>query len=372
MKILVTGANGFIGRNLITTLKQLQHEILPVEVDTPKEKIEEYARDCQFLIHLAGVNRPLKKEDFYEGNANFTFELTQLLKKYHNKCPIIFASSIKAEQDSDYGVSKRIAEDMLLYFAKMEDNPLYIYRLSNVFGKWCRPNYNSVIATFCYNIAHDLPISISDEYACVPFVYIDDIVNEFINVINGEKRDDELLEVTPIYNVRLKELVDLIKKFKDSRNSLVIPKMDGEFESKLYATYLSYIEPTNYAYPLKMNVDNRGSFTEFLRSDDAGQVSINVAHVGIIKGNHWHHTKNEKFLVVKGKAIIKLRKIDEEKIYSYEVSGDELKVVDIPVGYTHSIANVGDCDLITIMWASEPFNKDKPDTYFLEVEPCKN
>ncbi len=370
MKILVTGAKGFVGKNISHELINQQFEVLPIDIDDNEETLSSYINEADFVVHLAGANRPLTTEEFYSGNANFTFKLCELLKKENRQIPIIFSSTIQAAKDNDYGKSKKMAEDYLIDFGKNNKCPVYIYRLSNVFGKWCRPNYNSVVATFCHNITHDLPITINDENALITFVYIDDIVKEFIDVIKGFVKVDvasQYLEVRPLYEVTLGKLAQLLYKFKESRKTLNVADTSGGFETKLYATYLSYIEPTDYAYELKMNVDNRGSFTEFIKTASAGQYSINVAHPGIAKGQHWHHSKNEKFLVVAGKAIIKLRQIDSEEIYEYIVSGEKLTVVDIPVGYTHSITNIGDVDLVTVMWASESFNKDKPDTYFLEV-----
>lgn len=369
MKVLVTGANGFIGKNLCGMLINRGHEVLKIDIDNLDKDLENYIKEASFICHLAGVNRPLSKEEFYDGNFNSTVRITDLLIKYNLKTPIMLSSSTQALFDSDYGKSKKRAEDYLFNFRKEHGNQVYVYRFHNVFGKWCRPNYNSVVATFCYNIAHDLEIKINDESAEITFVYIDDICKTICDIIDGNIKLDStpILYIKPIYNVKLGHLANLIKSFKESRKKLSLPKFDDEFVSKLYATYLSYLPENDFSYDLDMHIDDRGSFTEFLRTDDAGQVSINVGKPGIVKGNHYHNTKNEKYLVVKGTCSIKFRKINDDKIIEYITSDKKLEVVDIPVGYTHSITNIGNEDSVTVMWASEPFNKDNPDTYFEEV-----
>lgn len=373
MKILVTGAKGFIGKNLVAELKNRKfEEIYEVDIDTDKDLLEEYTKDCDFVYHLAGVNRPEKDEEFMNGNFGFTSELLELLKKYNNKAPILITSSIQAERDNPYGLSKKAGEDLIFDYGKENSIKTYVYRLPNVFGKWSRPNYNTVIATYCHNVARNLPIQINDPDADLSFVYIDDILEEFIGTLNDvDTRENKFCFVPVTHNIKLGELADTIKSFKESRTNLSVPNMENTLVKKLYSTYLSFLPENEFSYPLKMNVDNRGSFTEFLRTGDRGQVSVNISKPGITKGNHWHHTKNEKFLVVSGTGLIRFRKIDEEKIIEYRVSGEKLEVVDIPTGYTHSIVNRGTTDMVTVMWANEPFNPEKPDTYFLEVDCVK-
>lgn len=365
MNILVTGSNGFIGRNISLKLKECNHQVIGIDIDTPFEDLKKGISEADFIIHLAGINRPLTVEEFYDGNTNFTKHVIDLIKESGKKIPLIFSSSIQAALDNDYGKSKRLAETYLLESGL----PVYVYRLKNVFGKWCRPNYNSALATFCYNIARDLPITIRDPNYVVEYNYIDDIMNEFIRIINSDSYNGskDILYVSPSYQCSLGHLAELINKFKDSRKDLSTPCMKDVFEKKLYATYLSYLPEDCFAYELEMKSDHRGSFTEFLKTSEYGQVSVNIAHPGITKGNHYHHTKNEKFLTVSGTCLLRFRKIGDDKITEYKVSGDKLTVVDIPVGYTHSITNIGDTDSVTIMWANEQFDKDNPDTYYEEV-----
>ncbi|NLP21340.1 MAG: SDR family oxidoreductase [Erysipelotrichaceae bacterium] len=363
MKILVTGSNGFIGKNLCATLNVKGYEVIPFDKDTTKS-LEECVKESDFVIHLAGINRPLNVEEFYDGNTNLTYKLIEILKEDGRNIPLLLSSSIQAKRDNDYGKSKKQAEDLVFEYGKNAD--VFVYRLENAFGKWGRPNYNSVIATFCYNIANDLDIQINDPNVLIPFVYIDDIVNSFISCINT-KGSNEYLYVTPSYKKTIGEVANLIYSFKESRKNLQVINMKDEFSKKLYSTYLSYLKKDDFSYELKMNVDNRGSFTEFLRSDDRGQVSINISKPGIVKGNHWHHTKNEKFLVVKGEGIIRFRQIYSDEIIEYKVSDKKLEVVDIPTGYTHNIENVGETDMVTVMWANEAFDPENPDTYYLEV-----
>lgn len=369
MKILVTGSKGFVGKNLIVELKNRGYTaIYEFDKDTDKSLLEEYTKDCDFVFHLAGVNRPQNEEEFMQGNFGFTNELLNLLKKHNNKAPILITSSIQAKLDNPYGRSKKAGEDLVFSFSKENGNKVLVYRLPNLFGKWCRPNYNSVIATFCYNIANDLPIKINDPNVILTLAYIDDVVNEFINALEGkENKVGDFCEVSKNYTASLGEIAELIYSFKKSREDRTIPNMKDEFTKKLYSTYLSYLPKDKFSYELKMNVDNRGSFTEFIKTIDRGQVSVNISKSGITKGNHWHHTKNEKFLVVSGKGVIRFRKIDSDEIIEYYVSGDKLEVVDIPPGYTHNIENLGDTDMVTIMWANEQFDSEKPDTYYLEV-----
>ncbi|NUU95821.1 capsular biosynthesis protein [Marinitoga sp. 1135] len=369
MKILVTGAKGFIGKNLVAELRNRGYnEIYEFDRETDKNLLDEYTKKCDFVYHLAGVNRPKNEEEFMKGNFGFTSELLELLKKHNNKAPILITSSIQAERDNPYGRSKKAGEDLIFKYGKENNVKVFVYRLPNVFGKWSRPNYNSAIATFCYNISRDLPIKVNDPTVELTLVYIDDVVNEFIRALNNtENRKGNFCKVPVEHKKKLGEIVELIYSFKKSREDKTIPDMSDSFIKKLYSTYLSFLPEDQFSYELKMNIDNRGSFTEFIKTIDRGQVSVNISKPGIVKGNHWHHTKNEKFLVVSGKGVIRFRKIDSDEVIEYYVSGDKLEVIDIPPGYTHNIENLGDTDMVTIMWANEPFDPENPDTYYLEV-----
>jgi len=369
MKILVTGAKGFIGKNLITELKNQKYtDIYEYDMDSTLEDLDRYSKDCDFVFHLAGVNRPKDQKEFLEGNFGFTSVLLDNLKKYNNKAPIMLASSIQAVLDNPYGISKKAGEDLLFGYGNETGVKVLIYRFPNVFGKWCRPNYNSAVATFSYNIANDLPITVNDRNVVMNLIYIDDLVKELIQALKGnENKKDNFCYVEPVHTVKLGEIVDLLYSFKESRNDRSIPNTADPFTKKLYANYVSYLPKDKFSYDLKMNSDHRGSFTEFLKTPDRGQVSINISKPGIVKGNHWHHTKNEKFLVVSGSGVIRFRKIDETEVLEYYVSGNKLEVVDIPPGYTHNIENIGNTDMVTVMWANEKFDLNKPDTYFVEV-----
>lgn len=369
MKILVTGAKGFIGKNLITELKNRNYiEIYECDINTTDEELEEYSQKCDFVFHLAGVNRPEKEEDFMKGNFGFTSVLLEKMKKHKNKAPILITSSIQAKLDNPYGKSKKAGEDLMFAYEKETGAKVFVYRLPNVFGKWCRPNYNSVVATFCYNIARNLEIKVNDPAVIMNLVYIDDVVEEFITALEGKAHIENSFGYIPtVHTITLGEIVELIRSFKLSRENIMLPDVKDEFAKKLYSTYLSYLPEDKFSYDLKMNIDNRGSFTEMFKTEERGQVSVNISKPGIVKGNHWHHTKNEKFIVVSGKGVIRFRKIDSDKVIEYFVSGDKIEVVDIPCGYTHNIENIGDTDLVTIMWANELFNPDKPDTYYMEV-----
>lgn len=364
MKILVTGAKGFVGRNVSLWLKNHGHDVLGIDLDN-NDKLEEYLKLTDFVIHLAGSNRPLNNQEFYDTNTNFTKRIIESINLINKSIPIIFSSTIKVLVDNDYGKSKKQAEEYLL----SSGLTTYIFRLSNVFGKWCRPNYNSVIATFCNNIARDLPIQFSDEKNIIQMVYIDDICKTWIDLIENKLKvePNTINEIKPIYTKTLKELADMIYGFKNSRNSLVVSNQNDDFTKKLYATYLSYLPEDKFSYPLNMNIDGRGSFTEFIKTMDSGQISVNIIKPHITKGNHYHNTKNEKFLVCSGTCLIKFRKIQTNKIIEYKVSGEKLEVVDIPIGYTHNITNIGASDCVVVMWASESFNKANPDTFFEEV-----
>lgn len=369
MKILVTGANGFVGKNLIAELKNRGYaDIYECDIDTTDSELEVYTKNCEFVFHLAGVNRPENQEDFMKGNFGFTTVLLKKLREHNNKSKIVVSSSIQAILDNPYGLSKKAGEDAVFDYGKKENVEVLVYRFPNLFGKWCRPNYNSVVATFCNNIATDKEITVNDPNIELNLAYIDDVVDELINALEGKaNKKDEYCYVERVYKVKLGIIADLIKSFKNSKKDLMIPNMKDKFSKVLYSTYLSYIPEDEFKYELKMNIDNRGSFTEMFKSEERGQVSINVTKPRITKGNHWHNTKNEKFVVISGKASIRFRKIGSDKIIEYIVSGEKFEIVDIPVGYTHSIENTGDTDLITVMWANEVFNPDKPDTYFMEV-----
>ena len=372
MKLLITGSSGFIGKNLIATLNYINknqeiYNIIKIDKDNSSEDLKKGLLEADFIVHLAGVNRPKDEKEFKEGNTNLTKEIVDILKENNKKTPIIITSSIQAELDNSYGKSKKEAEEILINYGIETGAKNYIFRLPNVFGKWCRPNYNSAVATFCNNIARGEEIWISDPNKEMTLVYIDDVVRNIINIIQSKNTISGYLNVDIEYKKTLGCIVDLIKSFKKSRENLMVPNMNDEFTKKLYSTYLSYLPIDKFSYPLKMNIDNRGSFTEFLKSDDRGQVSINISKPGITKGNHWHHTKNEKFLVVSGEGIIQFRKINSEEIVEYKVSGEKLEVIDIPVGYTHNIINTGKENMVTVMWVNEIFNQKKTDTYYLEV-----
>lgn len=369
MRILVTGAGGFLGKNLVAELKNQGYEdLLLYTRDHTLDDLEEYTKKCEFVYHLAGVNRPESEEDFMDGNYGFTSELLELLKKHNNKSPILITSSIQAEKDNPYGVSKKAGEDLLFDHSLKTGTEVFVYRLPNLFGKWSKPNYNTVVATYCYNIARDLDIQVNNPGAELTLCYIDDVVEEFIKALEGNPtKNDNYCSVETTYIIKLGNLANLIKKFKESRTNLSVPNMDDALTKKLYSTYLSFLPTDEFTYDLKMNIDDRGSFTEFIRTPDRGQVSVNVSKPGITKGNHWHHTKNEKFLVVSGQGLIRFRDVYTDEIIEYKVSSENLQVVDIPVGYTHSIVNTGDIDLVTVMWVNESFNPELPDTNFLEV-----
>lgn len=369
MKLLITGSKGFIGKNLIAELKNKNYvDIFEYDKETEPKLLDRYCEEADFVFHLAGVNRPKERSEFMEGNFGFTSLLLDTLKKYNNTCPVMISSSIQAELDNPYGESKKAGEDLLFDYSKTTGAKVLIYRFPNVFGKWSRPNYNSAVATFCYNITHDLPIQVNDPSIEMNLVYIDDVVTELINALEeNENRQGAFCSVPVVHTITLGEITKLLYSFKESRIDKTVPDVSDKFTKKLYSTYLSYLPEDKFSYELKMNVDQRGSFTEFIRTPDRGQVSVNISKPGITKGNHWHHTKNEKFLVVSGTGVIRFRKIDSEEIIEYFVSGEKMEVVDIPVGYTHNIENLGDSDMVTIMWVNEPFDPEQPDTYFVEV-----
>jgi len=382
MNILVTGADGFIGKNLCAQLRNIKEgkdksfgeikidEIYRYDIDTPIKLLDEYCKNANFVFNLAGVNRPENKDEFLKGNFGFTINLLNNLKKYHNTCPVMISSSTQALFDNAYGRSKKAGEELMFKYSMETGTKVLVYRFPNVFGKWCKPNYNSAIATFCYNIANDLPITISNRENQLNLVYIDDLVEEMIAALKGREHcEGDLCFVPVTHNATLGQIVDILFSFKEIAKTLQIPDMGNPFTNKLYATYLSYLPTDRFSYPLKMNVDDRGSFTEIIRTTDRGQFSVNISKPHIIKGNHWHHTKSEKFVVLSGRGVIRFKKVDDydSKVIEYFVSGEKIEVVDIPTGYTHNIENLGNNDLVTLMWASETFNPEKPDTFFEQV-----
>ena len=380
MKILVTGSKGFIGKNLVENLKNIKNgkdktrnlvidDIFEYDVNDDKELLKEYTKECDFVFNLAGVNRPENNEEF-NINHSFLAELLNLLKENNNKAPVMLSSSTQALLDNDYGKSKKEAEDLLIQYGKDNDVRVCVYRFPNVFGKWCRPNYNSAVATFCNNIANDLPIKVNDVNTELTLVYIDDIVDEMCLALKGEEhREGEYCFVPVTHKKTLGEIVDLLNTFNNQHETLIMPDIPkGSFEKKLYSTYLSYLPERKVKFELKGNSDDRGSFTEFLKTNNNGQFSINISKPGITKGQHWHNTKWEFFLVVSGRALIQERKIGTDEIMEFEVSGDKLEPVHMLPGYTHNIINLSDTDnLITLMWANELFDQNKPDTFFEEV-----
>ncbi|UTH13601.1 polysaccharide biosynthesis C-terminal domain-containing protein [Macrococcus equipercicus] len=369
MKIVITGANGFVGKNLSAELSRNEaYEVIKITRQSSAEEIKQAMQTADFVFHLAGVNRPETEDEFQTGNVDTLRAMLDALSDNDKKPAVVFSSTIQAALDNPYGRSKRAAEEVLEAFGKENGNQILIYRLPNLFGKWSRPNYNTVIATFCYKVARNEEIQVNDPSIELTLNYIDDIMAEFKRalegnptIINGE------YTVPNHHQVTLGRIASLIQSFKEDRERRTLPKFDDAFEKALYSTYLSFLPEDEFSYPLTMHTDDRGSFTEFLKTPDRGQVSVNISKPGITKGNHWHHTKNEKFLVVSGQGVIRFRKPDEEKVIEYFVSGDKLEVVDIPVGYTHNIENLGDTDMVTVMWVNEIFDPNTPDTYFLEV-----
>ena len=399
MKILITGAAGFVGKNLTAALKNIRdgkdktHPALTVDelylydVDTPDAVLEDGCRSADFVFNLAGVNRPKNPEEFMSGNFGFASRLLDTLKKYGNRSPVMLASSIQAtligRYDSDYGRSKKAGEELFFDYSRDTGATVLVYRFPNLFGKWCRPNYNSAVATFCNNIARDLPITVNDPTVTLELLYIDDLVDEMLAALEGHPHRCEFDGINTVldehgrycaapvtHRVTLGEIVTLLESFRDQPKSLVIPEIPkGSFAKKLYSTYLSYLPKEKVAFPLKMNVDPRGSFTELIRSANCGQVSINISKPGITKGQHWHNTKWELFIVVSGRGLIQLRKIDTDEVLNYEVSGDKIEAVHMLPGYTHNIINLSDTeDLVTVMWANECFDPARPDTFFDPVE----
>lgn len=366
MKILVTGSNGFVGKNVRSILHTLDHEVITFDKSDDITKLADATRDCDAVIHLAGVNRPKDNNEFYEGNAGLTEILCQNLAQNKNACPVILSSSIQATRDNDYGKSKKMAEDSLLDFGKKNGNKVYIFRFKNLYGKWSRPNYNSVVATWCYNISHNLEIVIDNPETEIELCYIDDVVTAIIEKLDG-KQESGYYEIGTTDTVTLKDLYDTLCSFKDTRASFAYPNQLSRLSKNLYATYLHYLPEDNFSYTLNTNTDERGTFTEVLKSTADGQISINVSKPGITKGQHWHSSKNEKFLVVSGEGVVQLRDFFSDKVIEYTVSEKKLEVVDIPTGYVHNLINSGEKEMITLIWANELFDKNNPDTNYQEV-----
>ncbi len=403
MKLLITGAGGFVGKNLVASLacvrddKDRVHtigglrepadlEICAYDIDSTADELEAACRDCDFVFHLAGVNRPQNNAEFMEGNFGFTSTLLDALKRHGNHCPVMISSSVQAtcigRYDNDYGRSKRAGEEAVFAYGEETGANVLVYRFPNVFGKWCRPNYNSAVATFCHNTAHDLPITVNDRSTELELLYIDDLVEELFCALNGEEHRCEYEGLTPVptpagrycyvpttHHVTLGEIEDLLVSFKNQPQSLVLPSIPaGSFAKKLYTTYLSYLPAEKIAVPLKMNEDARGSFTELLKTVNHGQISVNISKPGITKGHHWHHSKWEFFVVVSGHGLIQQRKIGSDEVLEFEVSGEQIQAIHILPGYTHNIINLSQTqDLVTLMWANEWFDPQHPDTFGEDV-----
>lgn len=368
MKILVTGAKGFLGKNLVNQLKnQKDKDIFEAGRETPSEILDMYCKNCDVVIHLAGVNRPINESEYMEGNFGSIKNLTDRLQLYSNTCKIIFASSIQAAMDNPYGRSKKAGEDLLLQYGEETKAKILIYRFPNIFGKWCKPDYNSVITTYCYNISRGKPIYMENKEKLLTLAYIDDVVDELIKGLDMAG-DSIYGNISTTYTVTLSEIGHLLISFHENRRNFLLPDMSNEFTKKLYSTYLSYLPEDSLCYPLKTNLNEKGSFTEFIKGDAFGQVSINILKPGIIKGNHWHQIKNEKFLIVSGEGKVLLQKLGSREIIEYRISGKKQEVLDIPPGYTHNIMNIGDTDMILIIWANEMFDSKRPDTYHLPVK----
>lgn len=372
-KILVTGSNGFVGKNTVVALNEAKkYEVLTIDRNNTEEELKKATLDADFIVHLAGVNRPKETKEFYEGNGGLTEKIVGFLKEENKNTPILITSSTHAVLDNDYGKSKKQSEDALVKYSDECDAKVYIFRLPNLFGKWCRPNYNSAVSTFCYNIAHDLDVWVNDPSIELNLVYIDDVVAAIMDSIedigaNSVQIDKYYYEVTTVYKRTLGNIVDSLKMFRNMRKSLLIPDLSDGFNKALYSTYLTYLEEDDFSYFLDKKEDNRGWLAELVKSERFGQMFVSKTHPGITRGNHWHHTKTEKFIVIQGQANIRFRKIDEDKVIEYIVDGENPQVLDIPPGYTHSIENIGQDEVITLFWSNEMFNPEKPDTYFLEV-----
>ena len=384
MKILVTGSRGFVGRNLVSQLHNIRDgkarnygiageelAIYEYDMDSDPAELDVYCRQADFVFNLAGVNRPKDASEFMKGNFGFASTLLDTLKKHGNTCPVMISSSTQAALDNPYGESKRAGEQLLFEYSRETGAKVLVYRFPNVFGKWCRPNYNSVVATFCHHIARDLPITVSDPAVELELVYIDDLIDEILNAMEGQphRTDGAYCSVPVSYRVTLGEIVRLLQTFHDQPQTLLLPEIpEGSFEKKLYSTYLSYLPPEKIAFPMKMNVDERGSFTELLKTKNCGQISVNITKPGITKGQHWHNSKWEFFMVVAGHGLIQERQIGSDEKIEFEVSGDRIQAVHMLPGYTHNIINLSETEnLVTVMWANEQFDPSHPDTYFEEV-----
>ena len=361
---MITGSSGFIAKNLIATLKSIdQHQLFLVSRHTPKEELESALKKADFLFHLAGVNRPENIADFYQGNTDFTKSIIDVLLKYNKRIPIVFSSSVQVNQDNDYGKSKLLAEDLLQGYASQVQKRLSIYRLPGVFGKWSKPDYNTVVATFCHRVANGLPIQISDSEKIIDLVYIDDVIENFMQELDNKTEEILFPIVHPQYSITLGKLVETIQSFKVNRSQWVINNLDSDLEKKLFATYTSLLSETQWKQDLKVHETANSSFVELLKSKKFGQISINTIEPGAVRGNHWHHTKHEKFLVIQGEGIIRLRSLFDKDVSQLQVSGQHLEWIEIPPGMVHNIENVGSTPLVTIMWASEMFDPHRPDTY---------
>jgi len=365
MNVLVTGSNGFIGKNLRLFLESENNiTVLTYDRSNTLDELEFLIKKSDFIIHLAGVNRPQTADEFFSGNTDLTKNIVDILRANDLCIPLVFSSSIQASLDNDYGKSKRLAEDYIINNYKHG----IIYRLHNVFGKDCRPNYNSVVATFCYNIANDLPVTISDPKHELELIYIDDICKTFIQIIKKElKPKDDYNYIDPVYTITLQSLTDTLKQFKEDVHSISIPNTGDDFIKKLFSTFISYCPLETLEFIPEHHDDERGSFVELAHTLDSGQFSVSTSKPGITRGNHYHHTKIEKFIVLKGEAVISLRKIGDDKVRKVSISGDSPKIVTIPVGYTHNITNIGEEDMVLLIWCNEIFNQSNPDTYYEEV-----
>ena len=369
MNVLVTGSQGFIGKNLLERLSRVEDvHVSTFSREDSIETLDIKVKEADFIFHLAGINRPKETEAFYEGNRDLTKSIVDILEKYAKKTPVLMTSSTQVTQDNDYGKSKKEAEELLENYAHKNDAVVYLYRLPNVFGKWSKPNYNTVIATWCHNVTRDIALQVNDETVVLTLVYIDDVVNQFVKHLdeNGQSKVVKP-EITPIYKKSLGEIRDLLLAFKESRTELTVPRVGRGFERALYATYLSFLPTDKFSYLLKGYEDERGTFYEFVKTLDSGQFSISTTVPGITRGNHYHNTKNEKFLVIKGQASIKHRQIQGDDIIEYIVSDKKMEVVEMIPGYTHDITNIGEDEMVLLLWANESFDRENPDTYFLKV-----
>lgn len=369
MKVLITGANGFVAKNLSVHLRERGNiDVIPFLRSDTVESLPQKIAEVDFIVHLAGINRPKTESEFLEGNVDLTRALCDVASKSGRRIPIIYTSSTQAERDNAYGSSKRLAEDALRAFSKQSGSPVYIYRLPNLFGKWCRPNYNSVVATFCHNIAHDLPIQVNDPQAALSLVYIDDVVADFIRILDERPAPCEYEEVRPVYRTTVGALAETLNSFKAGRSSLVIDPVGCGFTRALYSTYITYFTPEQFAYPLTKHEDPRGVFVEMLKTRDSGQFSYFTAHPGVTRGGHYHHTKTEKFLVIKGHARFRFRHIVSGEAHERIVTSQVPEVVETIPGWSHDITNIGDDEMVVMLWANEIFDRHKPDTVTYKVQ----